>query len=397
MGTPTDNIPPGTLSTPAQQPEEGSGESLGQSATSATARGPVKFTLPHEGGAPYDDSVGNWTLAQLSAAADLLNAAHVERAAERLSGLIVRTPVLRKRKIDELVGAEVWLKCENLQHIGAFKARGALHMISRLPAEVAARGLVTYSSGNHGQAVAYAAWRRKIPATVVMPQDAAVVKVAAIRELGAKVEFAGTTSAERKLRAHDLARKNNLVIVPPFDHPDIIAGQGTAALELCEHVATHGEGRLDAIYVPVGGGGLLAGTCLVARSQGVEVIAVEPENCEAFRRSQMAGRVVEVVSAPSIADGLRPVRVGELNFAIAERDVRKAMVVSDASIADALVHILRLTKTLVEPSGAAALAGAMRDVRTWKQLDGGRRPRIGVILSGGNFGLPQLAEMIAKG
>lgn len=315
----------------------------------------------------------------------------VRAAARRLQGRgLVRTPVLRHPALDAAAGAELFLKAENLQRIGAFKARGALHAVGRLDPEVRARGIVTYSSGNHAQAVALAAQTFGVRASIAMPTDAPAVKVAVVRELGAQIVFAGTTSDERKAAAQDIAQRTGAAIIEPFDHPDIIAGAGTATLELLEQVAGLTDGQsLDALVVPVGGGGLIAGACLVAEDAGIPVHSAEPVECDALAQSLAAGERVAVQPGPTLADGLKPVRVGALNFEIARRVVRKAHHVDDDGLGRALVQLLLRCKVLVEPSGAAALAVALRG-----QIEGAPR-RIGVILSGGNVEPTVVARLLS--
>jgi threonine dehydratase len=311
----------------------------------------------------------------------------VRAAAERLAGKVVRTPVLRSPALDALTGAEVWLKAECLQRIGAFKARGALHAVGRMRPETRARGVITYSSGNHAQAVALAAREYGARATIAMPVDAPAVKVAGVRALGAEIVFAGTTSEERRAAALAVQAATGGAIVDPFDDPDIIAGQGTATLELVEEVAARGA-KLDAIVAPVGGGGLIAGACLVAAAADVAVFSAEPASCNAMAQSLRAGERVAVPPGPTLADGLRPVRVGAQNFEVARRVVRGSFEVDDAALGRALVALLLHAKLLVEPSGAAGLAallgGALR----------GRR--VGVLLSGGNVEPALVAELLAQ-
>jgi threonine dehydratase len=315
--------------------------------------------------------------------------ADVRAAAQRLRGLVVRTPVVRNPVLDELAGCELWLKAENLQRIGAFKARGALHAAGRLAPDVRARGLVTFSSGNHAQAVALAAKTYGVPATIAMPVDAPKVKLAAVRALGAEVVLAGTTSDHRRVAALEIAEKTGAFVIPPFDHPHIVAGAGTAALELHEQAAEQGV-ALDAVLVPVGGGGLLAGTCLASAPFRAAVHSVEPVGCDAMARSLEAGERVPVEPGPTIADGLKPVNVGELTFAIAKAHVRHWHRVDDEAMARALVRLLLHAKVLVEPSGAAALAVGLRG-----GLPGAPR-RVGVILSGGNVEPALVAELVAR-
>lgn len=321
---------------------------------------------------------------------DELTIDHVRAAASSLVGKIWPTPVIRSPALDALAGRELFLKAENLQRMGAFKARGAMYAVSRIDPAVRARGIVTYSSGNHAQAVALAAREFGVPAWIAMPVDAPAIKVAGVRSLGAHVVFAGTTSEDRRKAGLELAAQHGAVIVEPFDHRDIIAGQGTAVLELCEHVlATTGE-QLDALIVPVGGGGLIAGAGLVAESLGISLYSAEPSTCNAMARSLAAGELVAVPPGPTLADGLKPTRVGALNFAIARRTVTGAREVDDHDLGRALVRLLLDAKILVEPSGAAALAVALRGASDVP----GRR--VGVLLSGGNVSPRLLAELLTR-
>lgn len=315
----------------------------------------------------------------------------VRAAAERIRGHIRRTPVLRSPVLDAAAGAELWLKAENLQHIGAFKARGAMHAVGRLDPEARAKGIITYSSGNHAQAVALAARAHGARATIAMPTDAPAIKVAAVRRLGAEIVFAGTTSSDRKTAALEIQVRTGGTIIEPFDHPDIVAGAGTATLELIEQVRTETDGgRLDALLVPVGGGGLIAGACLVCAAHELPVDSVEPHGCDAMARSLEQGERVVVQPGPTLADGLKPVQVGALNFAIARRHLRGSHRVEDAELGNALVSLLVHAKVLVEPSGAAALAVALRG-----QLPGAPR-RIGVLLSGGNVDPSRIAQLLQR-
>ncbi len=309
---------------------------------------------------------------------------HVTAAAERLFGRVVRTPSLHSERLDGLAGTEVWLKCENFQRIGAFKARGAMHCVGRLDPAERARGIITYSSGNHAQAVALAAQDHGVRAHIAMPEDAPAVKVAGVKALGAEITFAGFTSEDRRQAALRIAEDTGGVIIPPFDHPDIIAGQGTATLELLDDAP-----ELDALLVPVGGGGLLAGACLVASGRDLSrVYTVEPVGCDAMAQSLEAGTRVAVQPGPTLGDGLKPVMVGELNFAIAKQHVAGSFRVDDAEMSAALRALLATTKILVEPSAAAALAPLLRG-----ELSDCRR--VGVLLSGGNVDLDLVARLLA--
>jgi len=315
----------------------------------------------------------------------------VRRAAERLRGRVRRTPVLRSPALDGIAGAELWLKAENLQHIGAFKARGALHAAGRLDPELRARGLITYSSGNHAQAVALAAREYGVRADVTMPVDAPAIKLEAVRALGATVVLAGKTSSDRKEAALEIQARTGGAIIEPFDDPDVIAGQGTATLELVLEVAeaTGGE-QLDALLVPVGGGGLIAGACLACAGTPTRIYAVEPRGCDSMGQSLARGERVRVEPAPTVADGLKPLQIGERNFAIAKDRLAGAFTVDDEEIAAAVVRLLFAAKVLVEPSGAAALAVALRG-----HLPDGPK-RVGVILSGGNVEPALLARWIEE-
>ena len=325
--------------------------------------------------------------------ADGLGVEAVRAAAARLSGLVRQTPALRCAALDELAGCELWLKAENLQHVGAFKARGALHAASRLDPAARARGVITYSSGNHAQAVAYAARHFGVPAWIAMPIDAPAVKVAGVRALGGEIVFAGTTSDERRAAALELQARTGAALIEPFDDADVIAGQGTATLELCDQVAAAtGGGGLDAVIVPVGGGGLVAGACLVGEAEGVAIHSAEPAAADAMARSIEAGERVDAPPGPTIADGLKPVRVGALNFAIARRALAGAHRVEEDELGLAMIRLLLHGKVLVEPSGAAALAVALR--RGLPEQRRGRR--IGVILSGGNVSPERVAALLAR-
>ncbi len=321
-------------------------------------------------------------------ASNLPTTADLLSAQERLEPHLLPTPVICNPRLDEVAGAELWIKAENLQHIGAFKARGALNTVAQLPAQTAAKGLVTYSSGNHAQAVAWVAKRFALKATIFMPTNAPSVKVAAVRRMGAEVVMVGTTSLERQSAALDFAGKTGAFIIEPFDHAHTIAGQGTAALELQQEVASRCGAALDEVFVPIGGGGLAAGACLAFAGSQTEVIGVEPEGCNSMQQSLAAGHVVSVEPGPTLADGLRPTRVGELNLAICKQHLREVLTVNDDELGLSLVRLLLWAKILVEPSGAAALAAALRSAR--------KGARVGVILSGGNMAASTLVELLGK-
>ena len=286
--------------------------------------------------------------------------------------------------LDEQVGAEVLLKCENLQRAGAFKFRGAYNAIAQLDSERLRRGVAAYSSGNHAQAIALAARLLETPAAIAMPADAPASKLAATRAYGADVVTYDRYTEDRAEIGDRLAAERGLTLIPPYEHPDVVAGQGTVALELLEDA----EG-LDAIVVPVSGGGLIAGCGTVARelAPGVRVIGVEPEKGDDTKRSLAAGRRVEVPVPRTIADGLAVNTPGELTFSINQRVVDEVALVSDAEIVAAMAFMFERMKLVVEPSGAVAVA-ALLAARI--ELDG----RVGVILSGGNVDVGRFQELV---
>ncbi|HUS68316.1 MAG TPA: threonine/serine dehydratase [Kofleriaceae bacterium] len=317
---------------------------------------------------------------------ELPTRADVLAAAERLRGQVVRTPVVRCAALDRAAGVELWLKAESLQTIGAFKARGALNALAQLPAEVRARGVITYSSGNHAQAVAMAALRHGVTAEIFMPVDAPRIKADAVRAMGARIIPVGTTSLERHEAALARQRETGAAIIEPFDHPHTIAGQGTATLELLEDAVAAGV-ILDALVVPVGGGGLIAGACLAAEGSGLAIHGVEPAGCDSMGQSLARGEVTAIGPGPTIADGLKPTRVGQMPFAIARTRLAGCHTVDDAELGAAVAALAIQAKLVVEPSGAAGVALALRG------LPGSPR-RVGVILSGGNIAPERLAELV---
>ena len=304
----------------------------------------------------------------------LVNAESVRQAAAGLAGVAVRTPLLPAPWLSEAAGAEVRLKCEQFQPIGAFKVRGAYTMVARLSPEERARGVVTYSSGNHAQAVAYAAREFGIDAVIVMPENAPRVKVDGTKRLGAQVVERGTTSLERLELAESLRDERGLVMIPPFDHPDIIAGQGTVGLEILED-----WGDVEAVLVPIGGGGLISGIAAWVKRErpDVRVIGVEPTGAAAMKRSLEAGEVVTLDRIDSIADGLLPVRPGQLTFAHTRELVDEVVLVDDEAIREAATRLLLRGRLLVEFSGAATVAALLTGAVTGR--------RVAAVLSGGNI------------
>lgn len=321
------------------------------------------------------------------AAPPLVDADSIQQAAARLAGVAVRTPLLPADWLSEELDAEVRLKCENLQRGGSFKLRGAYTMIARLPAEERDRGVITFSSGNHGQAVALAARMFGVPAVVVMPTTAPAVKVRGARGYGAEVIFEGTTSIERRARAEQIAAERGLTIVPPFDHPDIIAGQGTVGREIQQDWAD-----VQLVLVPIGGGGLLSGMAAWLRrnAPACTIIGVEPSGAASMRRSLDAGRPVTLQKIETIADGLAPVRPGDLTFAHVRDLVDDVVLVEDDAIREAAGHVLSRSKLLVEYSGAATVAALLSGVVAPEER------RIAVVMSGGNID-PSLAAKLLAG
>lgn len=296
-------------------------------------------------------------------------------AAARLKGVAHRTPVLRSRTLDALVGAEVHLKCENFQRVGAFKFRGAYNAASRLTPDQLARGIATYSSGNHAQAVALAARELGTTAVIVMPEDAPGSKRAATEAYGAEIVTYDRYTGDRVALAEALAAERGLTLIPPYEHPHVMAGQGTAALELLEET-----GELGALLTPVGGGGLMAGSATAAKGRypDIRMIGVEPEDGDDTRRSLEAGRRISIPVPKTIADGQAVHTPGELTFSVNRRLVDEIALVSDDEIRDAMRFAFERLKIVVEPSGASALAALLSGRVS------GLPDRVGVIVSGGN-------------
>jgi len=311
----------------------------------------------------------------------------VRAAAERLSGIAHRTPVLTSRTLDERTGSTAFLKAECLQRGGAFKFRGAYNMISSLGPEERERGVVAYSSGNHAQAVSLAARLLGTSATILMPADTPPAKLDATRGYGAEIVTYDRYTEDREALGAALAvERGGLALVPPYEHPLIMAGQGTAALELLDDVP-----GLDALLVPVGGGGLIAGCATAAKAlrPGIRVIGVEPEAGDDTRRSLEAGERVRIPVPRTIADGQQADIPGELTFAVNRQVVDTIVTVSDAEILDAMAFLFDRMKLVTEPSGASAAAALLAG----RAEAGGAR--VGVIISGGNVGAARFAELMA--
>src|SRR5579859_4630184 len=313
--------------------------------------------------------------------------ADVRLAADRLRGVANRTPVVTSRTVDALVGGQVFFKCENLQRGGAFKFRGAYNRLVALSAAERARGVVAFSSGNHAQGVALAARELGIAAAVVMPTDAPALKVAATAGYGAEIIRYDRLSEDREAIARRLADERGATLVPPYDHPLIMAGQGTAALEFVEEVQT-----LDWLLLPVGGGGLLSGCAVAATGllPHIKVVGVETEASNDWEQSLEAGHAVRIPPPDTIADGMRTQQPGQLTFPIVQRLVHRVMNVSEQEVKDAMRFLLLRMKLLVEPTGAVPVALLLSG-----RLDLGERgQRVGVILSGGNADPGLVAEIV---
>ena len=313
--------------------------------------------------------------------------ADVRAAAARLDGVAHRTPVLRSRTLDARTGASVHLKAECLQRGGAFKFRGAYNMISSLPAAARRRGVAAYSSGNHAQAVAIAAGMLESTAVILMPQDTPAAKLDATRGYGAEVVTYDRYREDREALGAALAEERGLTLVPPYEHPAVMAGQGTAALELLEEVPD-----LDLLLAPVGGGGLIAGCATAAKAlaPGIRVVGIEPEAGDDTRRSLAAGRRVRIETPRTIADGQQADIPGELTFAVNTRLLDGVELVSDADILAAMAFLFDRMKLVTEPSGASAVAALLAG---HVRAPGGR---IGVIVSGGNVGVARFCELLGR-
>jgi len=310
----------------------------------------------------------------------------VVQAAGRIAGIANRTPVLTSRTVNEAFGAEVFFKCENLQRMGAFKFRGACNALARFTPEQRRAGVVAFSSGNHAQAIALAARLLDMPATIVMPHDAPAAKVAATKGYGGNVVVYDRYTEDREQIGRDLAEKHGLTLIPPYDHPDVIAGQGTAAKELFEEV-----GALDAVFAPLGGGGLLAGTALATRALAphCKLFGVEPEAGNDGQQSFRSGAIVHIDTPRTIADGAQTQHLGNFTFPIIRRDVDDILTATDDDLVDCMRFFAERMKLVVEPTGCLGLAAARR------MRDALRGQRIGIVVSGGNIDLARLAGFLA--
>lgn len=309
----------------------------------------------------------------------------VVQAAERIAGAAHRTPVLTSRTVNEEFGAEVFFKCENMQRMGAFKFRGGYNALARFSPAQRRAGVVAFSSGNHAQAIALSARLLDIPATIIMPEDAPAAKVAATRGYGATVVTYDRYTEDREQIGRALAERDGLTLIPPYDHADVIAGQGTAAKELFDEV-----GLLDAFFVCLGGGGLLSGSALATRalSPGCLLYGVEPEAGNDGQQSFRTGQIVHIDTPRTIADGAQTQHLGQLTFPIIQRDVDDILTVSDDELVACMRFFAERMKIVVEPTGCLGFAAAR------KMKDSLRGKRIGVLVSGGNIDLARFASLI---
>jgi threonine dehydratase len=311
-------------------------------------------------------------------------------AGKWLAGQIAPTPVIRSETLDQLAGAQIWLKAENVQTGGSFKLRGALLAVRRLREE-GVQGVVAQSTGNHAISVAIAAHRNGIPAVLVLPQDAAPGKIRRIKNTGAEVVLAGSKLSERTAVVNELSTTRGYAIVDPYQNPDVVVGQGTATMELLDQVQAAG-GRLNKIVIPVGGGSAVAGACLAARDLGVSVIAAEPAAVPALSEALRAGHPVTVEARPTIADGLRPDTIGQLPFDLCHQAIASVVTVSEEQIGAATCLTLMHAKLLVEPAAATALAAALQlSVENSQKSDS-----VGVLLTGGNIEPELVASLVTR-
>ncbi|AYL61719.1 MULTISPECIES: threo-3-hydroxy-L-aspartate ammonia-lyase [Citrobacter] len=310
----------------------------------------------------------------------------VAAAAERIAGYANKTPVMTSRTVNEEFGADVFFKCENFQRMGAFKFRGAMNALRQFTPEQRAAGVVAFSSGNHAQAIALSAKLLGIPATIIMPHDAPAAKVAATKGYGGHVVMYDRYTEDREKIGRDLAEKQGLTLIPPYDHPHVIAGQGTATKELIEEV-----GALDALFVCLGGGGLLSGSALAARhlSPDCLIYGVEPEAGNDGQQSFRSGKVVHIDTPKTIADGAQTQHLGQHTFPLIQKHVNDILTVSDDELIAAMKFIAERMKMVVEPTGCLGFAAARA------RKAGLRGKRIGIIISGGNVDINRYSEFLA--
>ncbi|MBN3065863.1 threo-3-hydroxy-L-aspartate ammonia-lyase [Pectobacterium aquaticum] len=309
----------------------------------------------------------------------------VVAAAERIDGYANKTPVMTSRTVNDTFGAEVFFKCENFQRTGAFKFRGAMNALLQFTDAQKAAGVVTFSSGNHAQAIALAAKLLGIPATIVMPHDAPAIKIAATRGYGGNVVQYNRYTEDREQIGNDLAKKHGLTLIPPFDHPHVIAGQGTVVKELLEET-----GELDALFVCVGGGGLLAGSALSARQLSPQclIYGVEPLAGNDGQQSLRSGHIVHIDTPQTIADGAQIQQLGRYPFALIRQNVDDILTVTDDDLIDTMQFYAERMKIVVEPTGCLSFAAA-RNLR-----ESLRGKRIGIVISGGNVDISRYGAFL---
>ncbi|TSD59126.1 threo-3-hydroxy-L-aspartate ammonia-lyase [Variovorax boronicumulans] len=306
-------------------------------------------------------------------------------AAARLEGHAHRTPVLQSTTANARWGAQFFFKCENFQRMGAFKFRGAFNALSKFDAAQRTGGVIAFSSGNHAQAIALSARLLSMPAVIVMPKDAPAAKVAATKGYGAEVVMYDRFTEDREALTKRLAQERGMTMIPPYDHPDVLTGQGTAVKELIEET-----GPLDHLFVCLGGGGLLSGSALSARalSPACKVYGVEPEAGNDGQQSLRAGKIVHIDTPKTIADGAQTQHLGEYTFGIIQRDVDDIFTVTDEQLVEAMRFFAERMKMVVEPTGCLAFAGA---IAAAKAIEG---QRVGIVISGGNVDLSRYASLI---
>lgn len=314
----------------------------------------------------------------------MVSAIDVRSAAVRLAGQIHKTPVLTARGLNEATGLDCYLKCENFQRTGSFKIRGATNSVAQIPEAERSKGVVAFSSGNHAQAVAFAARAAGIPAVIVMPSDAPKSKLQATRDLGAEVILYDRMKENREEIGRKISQERGATLIPPYDHPWTIAGQGTLALELLDEVP-----ELDALLVCLGGGGMLSGCALIAKeiNPAIRVFGVEPELANDYWQSLRAGKKVRVNASQTIADGLRTPEPGDITFPIIQKLVEDVLLVSEEEILAAMRFAMARLKIVVEPSGAVCIAAALAG-----KIPQGIR-KVGLVVSGGNVDLEFLARL----
>ena len=322
-------------------------------------------------------------MSELAISFDDVKAAH-----ERIKDAAHRTPVMTSRTADELTGAKLFFKCENFQRMGAFKFRGAYNALAQFTPEQKAKGVVAFSSGNHAQAIALSARLMGMPAVIVMPKDAPAMKLAATREYGAEIVLYDRYSEDREAIGKKISEERGLTVIPPYDHPHVMAGQGTAVKELIEDA-----GPMDAVLTPLGGGGLLSGSATAAKGlcPDCDVYGVEPEAGNDGQMSFRSGSVVRIETPRTIADGAQTQFLGKHTFPVIQALVKDIFTASDAELVDAMRFFAERMKMVVEPTGCLAAAAVFA-----RRFDIAGK-RIGIVLSGGNVALPAYADFITKG